>query len=376
MRAAEFARRGARQAGLALDEHDPAVDADRILDGLLDVSEQRFPLGLLGRMGLDDDDDRLGTGAIDREGAGVTASDLGQRFDCPFDVLWPDIAAIDDDEVLGASGDHQFAVVPVAQVAGIEPAVAQHARALVGFLEVARHHTGAAHKQAADAALAQDCARLVADFHRMSGQDLAADHEVARPARLRIDETVDLHAGERWCEAQSHADLGHAVARHEGALVEACRLEGFGEAAKDRKLDHVGPDACKPQARQVEFGEGRGLRPARQEVVAEARAVGDGRAATRDQRKPLHRPPGEVARGQQVDGALRAHRREDEADQAHVVIERQPANARIGVVQSLRGDRSVDVRHELVLTDVDAQRHAGAARRELDVASHAGTERP
>ena len=72
-----------------------------------------------------------------------------------------------------------------------------------------------------------------------------------------------------------------------------------------------------------------GLRPAGDQLVAEARAVGDRGAAPRDQRQPLQGAAREVAGRQQVDAALRAHRRQHEADQAHVVIERQPAHARI-----------------------------------------------
>ena len=58
------------------------------------------------------------------------------------------------------------------------------------------------------------------------------------------------------------------------------------------------------------------------------------------------------------------------------MIERQPAHAGIILVELLGGDRPVDVRHELVLADVDAERRSRAAGGELDVAGHARAERP
>ena len=189
---------------------------------------------------------------------------------------------------------------------------------------------------------------------------------------------VGSRPAERRAEAQADADLRHAIARHERAVVvEARDPEGLGEAPQNRELDHVCADASQAHARQVEFAHRGGLRPGRREqVVPEARTVGDGGAAARDQRKPLHRPAGEVAGRQQVDAALCAHRRQDEPDQAHVVIERQPAHARIVIVEPLRGDRPVDVRHELVLSYVDTERRTRAAGRELHVARHARAERP
>ena len=81
-------------------------------------------------MALHQHDDFLALLRLDREGAGIAAAQARQRLDRPFDVLRPDVAAVDDDQVLGAAGDDDLAVAPVAEVAGVEPAVLTAPRAL------------------------------------------------------------------------------------------------------------------------------------------------------------------------------------------------------------------------------------------------------
>ncbi len=38
------------------------------------------------------------------------------------EILRPDVAAVEDDEILGAAGDHDLAVQQIAEIAGIQPA--------------------------------------------------------------------------------------------------------------------------------------------------------------------------------------------------------------------------------------------------------------
>src|SRR6266851_2509147 len=129
----------------------------------------------------------------------------------------------------------------------------------------------------------------------MIRQRAAAHDEVALANR-----PVEPEACEAVPEAQADADFSHAVARQKRPRIEARRREGFGEAVQHRRLDHVGADARDLEARQIELAGHLALRAARHQVVAEARAVGDGGAATRDQRQPLHRPAGKIARRQKI----------------------------------------------------------------------------
>ena len=113
-------------------------------------------------------------------------------------------------------------------------------------------------------------------------------------------------------------------------------------------------------------------------VVAEARAVGDGAAVARDDVQPLHRPAREVARRQVVDRELAGERRHQEADQAHVVIERQPAHGAVArdEIEAGRPGHAGEIGHQRPLGDLHAVRMARAAGGELDVAEVGGPERP
>src|SRR5207253_2853623 len=102
-------------------------------------------------------------------------------FRSPLDVLRPDIAAIDDDQVLGTAGDDDFSVERVAQVAGVEPAVGgQNLAGGIGFAEVASHDAGTLDEDAADLAIGEHFAALVAHLQLMARQHPAAHHEAAR----------------------------------------------------------------------------------------------------------------------------------------------------------------------------------------------------
>ncbi len=154
-------------------------------------------------------------------------------------------------------------------------------------------------------------------------------------------------------------------------------FERLGEAVEHVRPDHVATDAGVAPARQVEVGRHLVGGAARGEVVAEARAVGDGAAIARDQVEPLRRPAREVARRQIVDRELARERRHQEADQAHVVIERQPARGAVAYnhVEAGRPGHAGKIGHQGALRDLHAVRMARAARGELDVAEVGRPER-
>ena len=53
----------------------------------------------------------------------VTRTQLGLRLGQPFQILRPDVAAVDDDQILGPPGHHDSTPDSIAEIAGIEPAV-------------------------------------------------------------------------------------------------------------------------------------------------------------------------------------------------------------------------------------------------------------
>ena len=82
-------------------------------------------------------------------------------------------------------------------------------------------------------------------------------------------------------------------------------------------------------AREVEPVEIAIFHAADGEVVGEVRREADGRAMPRDRFQPFRRPLHERLRRQQHARPRRIQRTERHADEAHVVIERQPAHGRI-----------------------------------------------
>src|SRR4029453_4447675 len=199
-RAAQLARGGERQAVPARHQHDPAVDAGRLLHHLADAAGQLGPLRPALGMALHQQADFPPLLLLDGEGAGIAAAQVRQRLDRPFDVLRPDVAAVDDDQVLGPAGDDQLAVAPVAEVAGVEPAIDQHGGTGLGPAEISGHDARPLDEQPADAALAGNDAVAIADLDAMAGQHAAAHREAA------LALAVQSPAAETAAEAQADAE--------------------------------------------------------------------------------------------------------------------------------------------------------------------------
>src|SRR5262249_15136440 len=151
-----------------------------------------------------------------REGGGVAAPEPWNLLDRPLQVLRPDIATVDDDEVLGAPGDDQLLAEPVAEIAGVEPAGSvENERRRLGLPEVAGHDARALDEDAPDAPFRQWLAVVVADLRRMPDERPAAGDKGAALRRVAdrrrhgdalvghaatVDD-VDLHAGVERREA-------------------------------------------------------------------------------------------------------------------------------------------------------------------------------
>src|SRR5207237_9401514 len=108
----------------------------------------------------------------------------------PLDVLWKDVEPLGgDDHFFLAAADVDLAVVAdLTDVAGVEPAVLERARGLVGGVEIAGRHV-----LAADQDLAIRC-----NFHLDAGDRLAdgsllrAERMIERDDRRRLGEAVTL----------------------------------------------------------------------------------------------------------------------------------------------------------------------------------------
>ena len=261
------------------------------------------------------------------------------------------ILAVDDDHVLGAAHDVDIAVGQIPHVARVEPAVHEAGGGRVRITEIAVHHRCAAAPYLADRAIGQRTAILVAnrDFHAERGAAAIDDRAVtlrtaaggiaARQLGLLDQFDHDPFAGR-------HDRHGQRRLRQPVGGQERRRLEpGIGERI-DEALHHVRPDHVRPvarhaPARQIEAIGGARLagHAARADIVAEGGRIAErGAGIAADEIEPGQRAAGEILGLQIIGGHLVGDRREQAADEAHIVIPGQPRDAAIAVAH-LHPDR-------------------------------------
>ncbi len=290
------------------------------------------------------------------------------------------VLAVDDDHVLRPADDVDIAVGHIAHVAGIEPAVG-HARRGGGVVaEIADHYRLALAPDLADRTLGEGRAVLFTDFDRHVAHRLAAidDRTVAlravfaaRTARqLGFLDQLDTDPLARWHQRYRQRRFGEAVAGQEGGGLEPGIGEGVDERLHHVGTDHVGAIARDAPARQVEPVARLGLRrhAARADVIAEGRRIAERRAGVAaDQIEPGERTAREILGLEVIGRDLIGDRRQEAADQPHVVIPGQPGHAAIGVADF----HAVAVRSKIVeqslVRDDDAVREPRRAARILQI---------
>ncbi len=330
--------------------------------------------------------------ALHRECGDIAAAQRPDAFCRPLDVLRPDVAAVVQDEILDPPGDDHLATDHVAHVAGIEEAVAaQHRVGGLGALEIAGHQARALDKDAADVALAQHLARIVAHHDRMAGQRPAAHHEAAHPFGRRVGGVgrngaprqlvvgaIDDVGPERLIDIGEGAGkrrFGHAIARQECPLVEPGRCQLAGKGIQHLGAHHVAADAGNAPGAEVKARRAAVDAPAG-EIVTEGGRIAYGRTVVRHELEPQDGPACKRSRRQVVDAHLAHHGREAETDQPHVVIKRQPRKgAVIGPhLEAVPQDAAHIGRHRL-LGDEHALGAGGRAGGILDIGDLVGGER-
>ena len=151
-------------------------------------------------------------------------------------------------------------------------------------------------------------------------------HRFAAEPR-RVD-TVDHHAVAR--ERDGQRVLGQAVARHEARRAKARRLEPVGEGLQRVGTNRFSAATGDAPAREVERLDLRRLHPPQAELVGKVRRERDRAAVLRDRLEPRRRPLEKEHRRHDDRIGSRAHGGHQHADEAHVVVERQPAHADVG----------------------------------------------
>ena len=200
----------------------------------------------------------------------------------------------------------------VAEIAGVQPAVANRLRRERVLLIVAQHHRRPGEQDLADVALRQRPAVLV----RRSGAGGRAAREpqltsatdgpppsCGTATRRSVSASADRcsmrgRAAARRKRRREHV-LGQAVAGQKAGVAEPGRREFLGEG-RERRRDESARRRSRRRASATDRGRrDRILDAAHAQVVGEVRREADGAAMPRDRAQPLGRPLDERLRRQQ-----------------------------------------------------------------------------
>ncbi len=293
-----------------------------------------------------------------------------------LDVLWINILAADDQHVFQAAGDVQLAIADEAQVTGAQPGLASMldeglGRGL-GVAPVAMGDARATGPDFADLVFAQFRQALrIGDQHavlRLAGA--AAHHRAALPrlggiARQRLlVQTQVRNALATLAARDEQGRLGQAIGSEEAAGVETATGEFLGEGVQAVQADRLGAGIRHAPAAQVEPGQRRIADPRGAELVGEVRATADGALVVADRFQPAQWPAEEVGRGHQHARHTAEDRLQQAADQAHVVVQRQPADdhvVRVEVDAEAVADQFF-VGHQVAVADLHALGQRGGTR--------------
>ena len=333
----------------------------------------------LGQPGLGDYDQLLGAGArVGGPEDGDTAlADALEIADRRLDLLRIDMAAGADDDVLGAARDEDVAAGGVGEVAAVQPRAVEQLAGLLRIVEVTRGRRGSAELKPALLALA-DLARGVDDADLVAGQRPAAGDEFQCVGSVRrgrggagvpgelaaVDPVDDRRPAERR-EGEADGILGKPV---HGA-------HRLGTKAIGGKPRREAPHSLRPhgfrtvgdhtQRSEVETGDPGVLDPAQAKLEGEVWRGG--------QRPPMpvYRPQPCLGSHEKGEGRHHDQRNREvqaaqpRADQAHVVVERQPTHEDVRRFDVHGLTHGANVGQQVGMRQHHSLGIAGAARRVL-----------
>ena len=248
------------------------------------------------------------------------------------------------------------------------------------LLVVTQHDRRSRQRDLADVPLGQFASVLVDDAEAVPGERPAAAHEhrgrstgpVVRGRGAPFGQVVcghllDPRTTPARRKRRSHDVLGEPVARKKAGLAEADRAELFGEGRQRRRVNRLAAAAGDSPAGQIQPLEIAILHPTHAQVIRKIGSEADRGAMARDGSQPFRRTLDERLRCQQHRGPTAIQGSQCHPDEPHIVVERQPAQGRIGGRGAEPGrpvDR-VDVGREAPVGEHDALRDCRRSRGEL-----------
>ncbi|MCY1293711.1 hypothetical protein D9M70_429790 [compost metagenome] len=171
---------------------------------------------------------------------------------------------------------------------------------------------------------------------------------------------VDLQSGDALPQpaaGDEQSRLGQAVAGQVGLGPEAAGREARGEGFQAVLADRLGTGEGNAPAGQVQPGQlalGDALVA---EAVGEVRAAADGAVVATDRLQPAYRPFEEVLRRHQHHRHAAVDGLQQPADQAHVVVQRQPTDDHVAVADPIALADQPLVGFQVGMADLHALRH-------------------
>ncbi len=331
---------------------------------------------------------------IDRKGGDAPlAHHFHFTLDGLLDVLWIKVVPAHDQHVFPAPGDEQLTVARETQVTGAQPfftcVLDEGLGRGFGVAPVTVGDARAAGPDFADRVVSQFVERCrVHDQHRVIRLADAAAHDRAALAGfgtvLRQGPVVHSQIADALA-ARSTGDeqrgFRQTVGGHETVFAETAAGELLGETFQGVEANRFRPGIGHAPAAQVEAFQGRLTDSFTAQAIGKIRPATNGAAVFTDRFQPAQRPAEEVRRRHQHARHATENRLQQAADQAHVVIQRQPADDHVVGVQvdtETVADQQF-VGHQVAVADLHALGQCGGTRgvlQEGDVSVYQGWRDP
>ncbi len=355
-------------------------------EGLADGGGDGFEIGDATRIDLAGEGELLLAILLDRErGAAAGAYTGVSALRGVLEILRIVVAPAEDDEVLAPSRDHEIAGrVEEAEITGaqirLRIARDRGPEGHLGERWIAPVSLGHARSRDPDLADLADLARGPGDtgFGVHDAESVIADHLATADEMLRrctwrrfhraaALQSLGLDGHGAWGRfgIDSRDDqrrLGEAIAGKEGRLAEAAGSERIGEATEGRCPDRLGAGERYRPCTEIESGALLGGHLAQAQLVGEVRAAADRSPEGRYPLQPALRSREEVHRRHQQRRKAPVDRLEDAADEAHVVIRRQPDHAAAGFAATECGVNRSRVGEQVSMREHHALGRSGRAR--------------
>ena len=318
--------------------------------GLANRGEDAGEIGLFVPLHFLDDDQLLPAGGLHgKRGPAIGSQPRMALLYGPLDILRIVVHAVDDDQVFQTPRDEELTVLQESQVAGAEKgpfaAILQPgAEGAIGglrLLPVTLGNARAPHPNLPDAAGRTSRLRLrIGNGDLLVGQVSAAadqcphalvigigiDHLAARQSRGV--ERANHRRGPHVAAGDDQRGLGQAKTGVERLTAKSARGKSLGKGVQSLRPNRLGAVEGHPPTAQVERFLLFGSDFADAKVISEIRPAAGGGAESCDRRQPAVRLLQEAHRRNQDVGPPDVERLQDAANQPHVVIARQPEDAR------------------------------------------------